>query len=73
MKLNAIFAVRSHKNIRTNIFLYDIIIFGLLLDSAQDVLEIVGYDDAIAAAQMARFQDPNTSHVAHLILRIDGL
>jgi len=57
----------------TNVFLHNIIIFRLLLDSAQDVLEIVGYNDAITATQMAGFQDPNASHVAHLILRIDGL
>lgn len=62
-----------YKIIRTDVFLYNIIIFGFLLDSAQDVLEIVRYNDAIAATQMAGLQDPNASHVAHLILQIDGL
>lgn len=66
-------AVCLYKNIHTDVFLYNIIIFRLLLDSAQDVLEIVRHNDAVAAAQMAGFQDPNASHVAHLILRIDGL
>jgi len=59
--------------LNTDVFLHDVIVLRLFLDLAQDFLDIVGYNDAISAAQMAGLQDPNTSHAAHFVLRIDRL
>jgi len=59
--------------LNTDVFLHDVIVLRLLLDLAQDFFDIVGYNDAISAAQMAGLQDPNASHAAHFVLRIDRL